>query len=75
MFHDAADKHPLAVANTVDVDLGSEIEEPIKQYRAVIGYVDCRVHVGTKVLIAVHDLHGTPAKHIRGPHDQRIADI
>ena len=75
VLHDSADDHFLAVGDAVDVDLDGEIEETVEQHGALIGDLHGLGHVLGQVVLAVDDLHGPPAEHVRRAHDERITDL
>ncbi len=75
VFHDAADQDALAVADAVDIDFGRKIQKTIQQYRAVVGYLNRRIHVSGQVLLAVHHLHRSTAEDVGRSYHQRKTDV
>ena len=71
MLHDAADQHAFTVADTVDIDFGSQIQESIEQHRACVRHADGRVHVRGEIFFAVDYFHRPAAQDVRRPDDER----
>ena len=75
MLHDAADEHPLAVSDAIDIDLDGIVQEAVKQDRRIVRYLDRLTHVALEIALFVDNLHGAPAQHIARAHHQGVADF
>ena len=65
---------PLAVGDGVHVEFERIFQVVVDQHRAIRrGGLGMRQVVGQRCVV-VRDLHGPAAKHVRGPHQHRIAD-
>ena len=74
VFHHARDHCPGAVCQHIDIHLDRVGQELIDQYRVLGRGQHGRAEIARKLILAVDDLHGPPAQHVRGPHHERIAD-
>ena len=74
VLHDAANQHPLAVADRVHVHFDRVVQEAVQQHRRVVGDRDGGLEVALEVDLVVDDLHCAAAQHIRRTHHQRIAE-
>ena len=74
VLHHAADRHVLAVAHGVHVDLDRVLEELVDEDGMVGRDLHRLGHVPHEVLVVVDDLHGPAAQHVRGADEHRVAD-
>ncbi len=74
VLHDPRDEHVHAVGDEVDLHLLAE-EILVHQDRRLGRDVDGVGHVGEKLLLAIDDLHGTPAEDVGGAHQHRETDL
>ena len=75
MLHDAADKHILAIADSIHIDFDRIVQKTIQQHRRIIGDLYCLAHIALEIGLLMHDFHGATAQHIAGAHYQRIANL
>ena len=75
VLHDAADEHPRAVGDRVDVDLDRVLQELVDQDRMLGRHLHRLVHELAEVLLVVDDTHRAPAEHVGRAHEHRIADL
>ena len=75
MLHNAADHHFFTIANGVDINFNSIIQEVIQQYRRVIGYAYGFIHITAQILLVINDFHCPAAQYIRRAHHHRIPNF
>src|SRR5918994_1430393 len=73
VLHDAADVDLLPVRDRVHVDLGIVPHKLVDEGRVPRARAGPEVEV--EVIVVVDDLHPAPAEDVRGPHDDRVADL
>ena len=74
MLHDAADGHPLAITQRIDIDLIGIIQKLIDQHRPTIPF-NMLIKPVKQLLLVEYDGHAAPAQHIAWPNQDGIADF
>jgi hypothetical protein len=75
VLHDRPDPDLVAVAEGVDVDLDRVLQEAVEEDRARLPVRACAREVVGQAVLRIADLHRPAAQHVRGPHQQRIANV
>ena len=75
MLHDRRNKGVRAVRNGVGFGFNGVLQISLNQNRAFRRKFDGDADIFAQHLLVIDDFHRPPAKDVRRPHDERIADL